>query len=109
MKLLFLSLFLEIIKCPIHHTSSYKEYNTIKPTSYPLLKDGRFKPVNGYLRIYLPNNKSVIFSNVFSQTDETTDKTYEYLGNIKSIDSYFVNEIGYEIGSVIMMFQQMVN
>lgn len=100
---LLLLLFWEINRCPIQSGSTYQAYSYLKQTTYPLLKNNKFKLKSGRLDILTKNGVKVSFVDQDSRTDETATKTYEYLGEIQSIGSFFVNEMGYEVGSVIMV------
>jgi len=100
---LFSLSFLEIGKCPNQSPSTYFAYKTLKQAIYPLSKNNKIKSKNGRLDIITKNGIKVRFSDQTSGADEMSTKTYEYIGDIQSINSSFVNEMGYEIGSVIMI------
>jgi hypothetical protein len=105
MKIILLSL-LSIFtsaECFHQYPSTYQAYTKIKYSTSILKNKQLFKVKSGKLDVLSKSGKLVRFVDVVVKNDESAERYFTYVGEIKSINSFFVQETGYEIGSVIMV------
>lgn len=89
--------------CPRQYSSTYQAYSKLKPATFSITHNHRFKSQNGRLDIVSSSGKVVRFNNTATNINETDRKTYNYLGESDLINGFFVHEMGYELGSIIMI------
>ena len=101
--LFVLSLGILAHRCPNQRPSNSKTFNKLENAPISLSNKNLFKSQKGRLDIKVQANKSVHFVDSFSESDDTNSKKYTFLGRIDLLHSYIVEEMGYEVGSIIMV------
>jgi len=89
--------------CPTQSVSNAVDFNKLKSFLPVLSNKEMFKSKNGKLSIKTSANKSVQFIDKAPNTDDTNSRKYSFLGCIDVLNSFIVQEAGYELNSIIMI------